>query len=93
MVLDAVTPPEHTLKMDTWHTCGTTHCRAGWVVHLAGKAGYLLEKQTSTCFAAMMIYKHSSQDIKVSPLRFFETNEIAYADIVRCAEDEKKLAK
>ncbi len=76
--------------MSTWHTCDTTHCRAGWIVHLAGEPGYLLEKATSTQFAAMMIYKKSSP-IKVSPPRFFEDNETAMKDIIRCAEEEKKL--
>ena len=33
------------LELDQWHTCETTHCRAGWYVHLAGEAGYALERQ------------------------------------------------
>jgi len=41
--------------MDSWHTCNTTHCRAGWIVHLAGKEGYELEKETNTSFAAMVL--------------------------------------
>ncbi len=73
--------------MGSWHTCDTTHCRAGWVVHLAGEEGCKLEKRTSTLFAAMQIYKKSS-GIKVSPTRFFESNEVAMKDIKRCAELE-----
>jgi hypothetical protein len=73
--------------MSDWHTCETTHCRAGWVVTLAGKEGKLLEERTSTQFAAMMIYKASSE-IRVFPPRFFESNEVAMADIKRCAELE-----
>jgi len=69
--------------------CGTTHCRAGWVVALAGKAGVELEKRTSTLHAAMQIYHTSSPDINVSPVRFFESNEVAMKDIIRCAELEK----
>ena len=76
--------------MGDWHTCSTTHCRAGWVVHLAGEAGKELEKKTSTLFAAMQIYKASSP-IRVSPTRFFETNEAAMKDMQRCAEEEAKL--
>jgi hypothetical protein len=76
--------------MSDWHTCDTTHCRGGWVIHLAGEGGYKLAKQTDTLFAAMQIYKKSSP-IKVSPTRFFETNEIAMADIKRCAEEENKI--
>ncbi len=78
--------------MSSWHTCDTTHCRAGWVVVLAGDAGKSLEKATSTEFAAKQIYKASSL-IKVSPTRFYETKEKAMADIIRCAEEELALTK
>jgi hypothetical protein len=74
--------------MTDWHTCDTTHCRAGWAVHLAGEAGAKLERQTSTLFAAMQIYKASSP-ISVSPVRFFESNEVALEDMKTCAEKEK----
>jgi len=87
-VLEAVEKP-NALKMDSWHTCETTHCRAGWVVVLAGEEGKKLEEETSTLFAAMQIYKASS-DIKVSPNRFFDSNKIAMEDIKRCAELELK---
>jgi hypothetical protein len=79
--------------MGDWHTCDTTHCRAGWVEHLAGEAGYLLAKQTSHQFAAMQIYHASSPQIPVSPVRFFESNEEAMEDMKRCAEEEAKLVK
>ena len=69
--------------MFDWHTCDTTHCRAGWVVHLAGKAGYALEKATSTLFAAQQIYKKSGYVI--SPARFFDDDEEAMADMKRLA--------
>ncbi len=78
------------LEMSDWHTCDTTHCRAGWITFLAGKEGKELEEKTSTQFAAMQIYKASSP-IKVSPPRFFESNEVAMADIKRCAEEEAAL--
>ena len=67
--------------------CGTTHCRAGWVVTLAGAEGRALELATSTEFAAKQIYKASSQ-IRVSPVRFYESNEVAMKDIERCAQLE-----
>jgi len=76
--------------MGDWHTCETTHCRAGWVVHKAGPAGYALEKTSSTLFAALQIY-HASSTIKVSPVRFFDGNKQAMADIKRCAAEEAKL--
>ncbi len=87
-VLDAVSATDDSLDMSTWHTCETTHCRAGWVVFLSGEQGKALEEQTSPDFAAMMIYKNSS-DIRVSPVRFFEDNETAMNDMKRCAELEK----
>jgi len=77
--------------MKTWHTCGTTHCRAGWVVVLAGEDGAAMEKRTSTEFAAMQIYKASSP-IRVFPVRFYETNAKALADMKRCAEEEAAAA-
>lgn len=88
-IMDAVSNPG-SLKMNDWHTCDTTHCRAGWAVHLAGPEGYALEKKTSTQFAAMMIFKKSST-IKVSPVRFFEDNKTAMEDIKRCAELENSM--
>jgi len=57
---------------------------------LAGKLGKELEQTTNTPFAAMQIYKASSP-IRVSPVRFYETNEIALADMKRCADEEKAL--
>ena len=79
--------------MNTWHsdTCDTTHCRAGWVIVLAGEQGKELEKRTSTLFAAMQIY-HKSSPIKVALTRFYESNEVAMADMKRCAELEAATA-
>ncbi len=79
--------------MEGWHketSCGTTHCRGGWVITLAGEAGKKLEEQTSSEFAAMAIY-HKSSPIRVSPVRFYEDNEKALADIKKCALEESKL--
>ena len=77
--------------MDSWHTCETTHCRAGWVVTLAGKEGKELERRLGTALAANKIYKVSSEIEVKWALRFFETNEVAMADMSRCAELEIKL--
>ena len=87
-VLEAIQTNGNKLNMDEWHTCETTHCRAGWVVTLAGKEGRELEEETSCAFAAMQIYRKSSE-IHVPPTRFYEPNQKAMADIVRCAELEK----
>ena len=69
--------------MASFHSCSTTHCRAGWAIHLAGDAGYELEKKTSSVFAAMQIYKASGYEI--SPVRFYESDEVAMADMRRLA--------
>lgn len=93
-VLAAVSK-ENAFDMGDWHKetkCGSTHCRGGWVIALAGEAGKKLEEHTTSEFAAMQIYKASSP-IKVSPVRFYETNEVAMADIKRCATEEAALAK
>ena len=86
-ILEAVTAIDHKLEMGSWHVCETTHCRAGWVVQLAGNEGFELERKTSTQFAAMRIYKNSS-DIRVSPNKFFDSDEVAMEDIKACAEKE-----
>jgi len=82
-VLDAVTAEGCALDMSTWHRCETTHCRAGWVVTLAGEAGKKLESQTTTLFAAQQIYKASGYEI--SPRRFFDSDAAAMADMRKLA--------
>ena len=77
------------LEMGDWHTCDTTHCRAGWVVHLAGKEGYELEKRLSTPLAALKIYRENS-DLEVHLPDFYKTNEETMEDMRRLAEEEAK---
>ncbi len=84
---------EGCLNMSDVHQCETTHCRAGWVVHLAGKEGYRLEARNNWLFAAQQIYKASCPQIPVSPTRFYGSNESALEDMKRCAELEKNLTK
>ena len=71
------------LKMSTWHTCETTHCRAGWVVALAGEEGRRLEQFHDTPLAAQLIYQSSGYDI--NPCRFYDSNEKAMEDMRRLA--------
>ena len=73
--------------MSDWHTCDTTHCRAGWVVTLAGEAGKALEAYWTTNHAAWLIYKASDPDIVGRP-NFFASNEDALADMKRLADAE-----
>ncbi|WP_296205309.1 hypothetical protein [uncultured Hyphomicrobium sp.] len=74
------------LNMSTWHTCETTHCRAGWVVHLAGEAGYALERFHGglTGHAAKLIYAASGSPI--NPCRFYDDDATALADMKARAE-------
>jgi hypothetical protein len=75
--------------MTEWHTCEKTHCRAGWVVTLAGEEGRKLESRFDTALAAMMIYDASTpEDFRINPCRFFDSNEAALADMKRLAEGE-----
>ena len=77
--------------MNQWHTCDTTHCRAGWVVHLAGSEGKALEERFRTPLAALMIYRESSA-LKVGMNDFYDTNEIALRKMKELAEKEGKDA-
>jgi hypothetical protein len=72
------------LDMGNWHSCNTTHCRGGWVVHLAGEAGYALERFHDTLLAAQLIYRESGY--KINPGRFFDSNEEAMEDMRKLAE-------
>lgn len=84
-IYEAVSQP-NALDMGGWHTCETTHCRAGWAVHLAGPAGKALEQFHDTELAAMLIYRESGSPI--NPARFYDSNEAAMADIKACAARE-----
>jgi hypothetical protein len=84
-ILEAVTTGGGHLDMSTWHVCETTHCRGGWTVHLAGKAGYELEaKLGGTESAARVIYRASTGRVP----HFYATNEHALEDIRRCAAED-----
>lgn len=83
-VFEAVNKP-NALEMGEWHTCDTTHCRAGWVVHLAGELGAKLEEFHDTALAAQLIYRESGYEI--NPCRFYDSNKDAMADMKKLAED------
>ena len=87
-VLAAVSQP-NALDMKSWHTCDTAHCRAGWVVTIAGGAGKALEAFHNTPLAASLIYKASSP-LRVTMPRFYETDKEAMADMNRLAKEESQ---
>jgi hypothetical protein len=68
-------------NMRQWH-CGTTHCRAGWAITLAGEAGTKLENVLGSEAAGRLIYEASTG--RVAP-DFHASNEAAIADIRHCA--------
>lgn len=92
-VLEAITTEGGCLYMEDWHgtppsapMCGSTHCRAGWALHLAGDAGYALEREVGPGVAGALIYAKSTG--RAVP-DFFTSNKDALEDIVRCAALEQ----
>jgi hypothetical protein len=74
------------LEMNTWHTCETTHCRAGWAICLAGESGKKLEESVGSSAAGALIFAASYPEQKVPD--FYATNKDAMDDIERCAREE-----
>ena len=83
--VSSATDDDKSLEMETWHTCNTTHCWAGWIIHLAGDEGYKLAETTSDEFAAMMIFKESNGK-SISPVNFYLSNEEAKTKIDELAK-------
>ena len=85
---------EGALDMSTWHRtgyCGTTHCRAGHVVVLAGEGGRVLEGVYGTAVAAALIYAASDPQLDQTP-NFYTNNATALADMKALADAEQALA-
>ena len=76
------------LDMSDWHVCETTHCRAGWTVHVAGAVGRALEFCLGTSTAAALIYRASCPHLKGKIPDFYASTEQALADIEKLAEGE-----
>jgi hypothetical protein len=83
-IYEAASQPE-ALNMGDWHACEKKHCRAGWIVALAGLEGHALEVFFNTELAAMLIYKASTGE-RINPARFYDSDEAALADMKRLAE-------
>lgn len=79
--MEEVTRPEGALRMRMWHTCATTHCRAGWAITLAGQEGKILEAEVGPNAAGALIYFASVGYIP----DFYADDESARADIVKRA--------
>ena len=76
------------LDMRSWHTCKTTHCRAGWAITLAGKRGLELEKQCGSSLAGALITIASSPKLDRVP-NFYDTNDGALESIRAAAKLEE----
>jgi hypothetical protein len=79
---------EGALNMESWHQngyCGTTHCRAGWTVVLAGEGGRVLEGVYGTGAAAALIYQASDPTLERIP-NWLDDNDSAMADMKRLAD-------
>jgi hypothetical protein len=83
-ILKLIESGDGQLNMTAWHTCKTTHCRAGWAVTLAGDAGRKLEAKIGTAAAGALIYHRSTGRVP----DFYASNKDALADIVACARDQ-----
>jgi|LakMenEpi03Aug12_release.lakeMendotaPanAssembly.Ray.scaffolds.fasta_scaffold96433_5 hypothetical protein len=72
-VAAVATASQDGLNMDSWHTCQTTHCIAGWAIHLAGKTGRILEELHGPELAGRMLLGHEAAT------HFHDSNEDARA--------------
>jgi uncharacterized protein YjbI with pentapeptide repeats len=79
------------LDMSDWHGeggwCGTTHCRAGWAIHLGGEKGKALQDKLGPNVAGTLIYE-ASRPGRPAPW-FFDSTEGALADLRKCAKAQR----
>jgi hypothetical protein len=76
---EAITTGGGTLNMSEWHTCETTHCRAGWAITLAGPEGHMMEQILGPQAAGGLIYAASRPDKPIPD--FHASNASALASI------------
>ena len=77
-ILDAI-EGGGTLEMNNWHTCGTSHCRAGWVITLVGEPGAKLEALLGPAAAGALIYAASRPEQRIPD--FYSSNDDTMSDI------------
>ena len=80
------------LAMETWHGeewnwCGTTHCRGGWAIHLAGEKGKALQDSVGVYYAAALVYCVSRPGAYPD---FYTDDGEAWDDIQKCAARQRK---
>jgi hypothetical protein len=87
------------LDMSTWHAevneqgepCGTTHCRAGWAIMLAGSGGRVLEQLLGSATAGALITQASCPWLEKVP-DWTASDAEALADIEAMAKREREEA-
>ncbi|TAL45443.1 MAG: hypothetical protein EPN91_02195 [Salinibacterium sp.] len=87
--------------MGSWHdswgsdkySCGSTHCRAGWAVALAGEPGIALEGNLGPELAGALITVASCPELRGKVPDFFSSTHDAMADIKRLAKLERARPK
>ena len=93
-ILEQIQKPGCILDMSQWHggesytdgsACGTSHCRAGWAVMIAGPAGLALERELGSALeAGRAIYLASTGRVP----HFFASDERALEDLKEQARSE-----
>lgn len=83
-ILQVIESGQGRLDMSSWHICETTHCRAGWAIHLAGDAGAKLETEYGPAIAGRMIYLASTGRATY----FYATDERALQDLRERAAEQ-----
>ena len=87
-ILERIEKGTGLLNMKRYHTCRTTHCRAGWAVVLGGRKGKALEKKLGPNAAGALIYALAYPDLPVP--NFYATNKEAIKDIKFRAERKSR---
>lgn len=64
-ILTALRKRGNFLTQSAWHLCETTHCRAGWAIHLAGRKGAKLEEKLGPATTGALIYAVSRPDQEI----------------------------
>lgn len=81
-ILSAIQGTECYLDLENWHStnsCETRHCRAGWAIVLAGKAGAELETFLGAELAGTLIYAASGSN--PSPDFFCSDEDLVFQDM------------
>ncbi len=82
-ILEQLEGKEHAGKLDMrdWHSCETTHCRAGWAIALAGHAGAMMEDIEGPEVAGALLYAAATGRVP----NFYASDDAALEDLRRAA--------